>query len=523
MAFPRESGILLHPTSLPGPHGIGDFGEDAFRFIDWLERAGQRLWQVMPLGPTGVGNSPYSSLSAFAGNPLFVSLEWLVGDGLLTPDELRVDLPFPGHTVDYDRVVPFRMDRLRRAYASFQTGAAPDLYDAFEAYLHEAPVWLHDFAMFVAIKDALGGGWWLDWPLDIRTRQPDAMASWGDRLQDDIRFHSFVQFLFQHQWQRVRQYANERGIRIIGDIPIFVALDSADVWSSQDQFQIDAAGHPTFVAGVPPDYFSATGQLWGNPTYDWAAMKVTGYSWWVERLRATRAMVDIIRIDHFRGFAAAWHVPYGSETAEHGHWEKAPGGEVFAAVRRALGEFPVIVEDLGLITPDVVSLREILDLPGMDVLHFAFDGDPDNMYLPHNVRRHSVMYTATHDNQTTVGWFAGLGEDDRNRVRHYLGHAADDIAWDLLRLAWASVAHTAIAPMQDILRLGDESRMNTPATSTGNWAWRMTPEQLDPLLANGVRDMTQAYGRTADAGHERGANPWDYTDPQSGIDATQSW
>lgn len=523
MEFPRESGVLLHPASLPGPHGIGDFGDPAFRFVDWLAHAGQRLWQVMPLGPTGFGNSPYSSVSAFAGNPLFISLEWLAGDGLLTSDDLHVDPPFPDGTVDYDRVAPFRMKCLRRAWARLQEGAASGLKGEFEAWLQEPPVWLRDFAMFVSIKDALGGGWWLDWPLDIRTRTDEAMADWSTKVADDIVFHSFVQFLFQQQWGEVRRYANERGIRIIGDIPIFVALDSADVWANQDQFQLDEQGHPIFVAGVPPDFFSETGQLWGNPTYDWAAMKANGYAWWVERLRATREMVDIVRIDHFRGFAAAWHVPASDETAAGGHWQQAPGGEVFAAARRSLGDFPVIVEDLGIITPDVIALRQILGFPGMNVLHFAFDGDPANMYLPHNVSRHSVTYTATHDNQTTIGWFAGLPEEGRQRVRHYLGHHADDIAWDLLRLAWASVSDTAIAPMQDILRLGDEARMNTPATATGNWAWRMVPAQLDFSLAEGVRDLTQAYGRTADAAEEQGANPWDYTDPASGITATRSW
>jgi len=286
---------------------------------------------------------------------------------------------------------------------------------------------------------------------------------------------------------------------------------------------MDAHGRPTFVAGVPPDFFSSGGQLWGNPTYNWPAMKANGYAWWVERLRATREMVDVVRIDHFRGFGAAWHVPFGDTDATGGHWEIAPGGEVFAAVRRELGEFPVIVEDLGIITPDVVALREILGFPGMNVLHFAFDGDPANMYLPHNHQRNSVTYTATHDNQTSVGWFGSIPESDRQEVRHYLGHAAEDIAWDLLRVAWSSVSNTAISPMQDVLRLGDEARMNTPATSAGNWAWRMLPSQLDASLADGLRDLTMTYGRTAGAGAPRGENPWDYTDPASGMTAIKTW
>ena len=523
MEFPRESGILLHPTSLPGPHGVGDFGNSAFRFVDWLERAGQRLWQVMPLGPTGFGDSPYSSPSAFAGNPLLVSLEWLHGDGLLVDEDIHPVHPFPEHVVDFDSVTPFRMNALRRAFDRLESGTSPGLKSEFDEFVNSPPVWLHDYALFVSIKKDLGGGWWLDWPKDIRTRQPAAITEWSEKLATDIRFHSFVQFLFLRQWGEVRKYANDRGIRVIGDIPIFVALDSADVWANQDQFQLDSEGRPRFVAGVPPDFFSKTGQLWGNPTYDWSRMKEDGYAWWVERLRATRTVVDIVRIDHFRGFGAAWHVPAGDPDATGGHWEVAPGGEVFAAAMRELGEFPVIVEDLGIITPDIVTLREILNFPGMNVLHFAFDDDPANMYLPHNVKRNSVTYTATHDNQTSVGWFGSLSDAERQSVRHYLGHHADDIAWDLLRLAWASVSNTAIAPMQDVLRLGDEARMNTPATASGNWAWRMLPSQLDPLLADGMRDITRTYGRTADVAPSSGKNPWDYTDPHSGISATRSW
>jgi 4-alpha-glucanotransferase len=523
MTFPRESGILLHPTSLPGPHGVGDFGDGAFRFIDWLSRAGQRLWQVMPLGPTGFGDSPYSSPSAFAGNPLFISLEWLKGDGLLSDEDLAGGGEFPVGRVDYERVTPFRNDVLRKAFDRMEQGSAPEIRDGFDAYLADEPSWLDDYALFVTIKADLGGGWWLDWPLDVRTKQASALEPYRQRLAGDIRFHKFVQFLFQRQWGAVRSYANDHGIRIVGDIPIFVALDSADVWASQSEFQLDEEGRPTFVAGVPPDFFSESGQLWGNPTYDWPTMKANGYRWWVDRLRATRDMVDIVRIDHFRGFGAAWHVPFGDDTAINGHWEIAPGGEVFAAVRRELGDFPLVVEDLGIITPDVVSLREILGFPGMNVLHFAFDGDPSNNYLPHNHVRNAVTYTATHDNQTTVGWWSSIAEEERERVRRYLGHAVDDVAWDMLREAWASPSNTAISPMQDILRLGDEARMNTPATATGNWAWRLTFDQLDPALADGLRNLTSAYGRIPGEGVEQGENPWDYTNPASGVSATKNW
>lgn len=523
MQFDRESGILLHPSSLPGRHGIGDFGEGAFRFLDWMASAGQRLWQVMPLGPTGFGDSPYSSPSAFAGNPMFVSLDWLKGDGLLTDDDLAPADAFPLGTVDYHQVVPFRMSMLRRAFDRLGDGAAPDLHAAFSSYLDQEPGWLDDFAAFVAIKQHFGGGWWLDWPLDIRTRAQAALNRFRTDLATDIRFAKFVQFLFQRQWSEVRAYARNRGIRIIGDIPIFVALDSADVWANQTQFNLTDDGHPTLVAGVPPDYFSATGQRWGNPTYNWPVMKADGYRWWVERMRATRDMVDIVRIDHFRGFAAAWHVPNEEETAQNGHWEIAPGGEVFSTIRRALGEFPVIIEDLGLITPDVTALREVLGFPGMNVLHFAFDGDPANAYLPHNHRRHSVTYTATHDNQTTIGWWQGISEPERETVRRYLGHAVLDPAWDLIRVALNSASNTVILPMQDVLRQDDRARMNTPSTVAGNWAWRIHQHDLDPALASGLRVQTSAYGRIPEEMAARGTNPWDYTDPHSGVIAEKRW
>lgn len=524
MTFPRESGILLHPTSLPGPHGIGDFGDASYRFVEWLDRAGQRLWQVMPLGPTGFGDSPYSSPSAFAGNPLLVSLAALERDGLLSSEELEEETGFPVEPVDYERVTPFRMEMLRRAFDRMEGGDTADLREGFEEYLRNEPFWLDDYALFVAIKEDLGGGWWLDWPADIRSAESGAIQTWREKLSTEIRFHKFVQFLFRRQWNDVRAFANERGIRIVGDIPIFVALDSADVWANQGEFQFDQeTGTPTFVAGVPPDFFSESGQRWGNPTYDWKVMKENGYRWWIERLRATRDMVDVVRIDHFRGFGAAWHVPFDEETAENGHWEVAPGGEVFAAVRKELGAFPVIVEDLGIITPDVVALREILGFPGMNVLHFAFDGDPTNAYLPHNHARNSVTYTATHDNQTSVGWWASADEKEREQARRYLGHPVNDVAWDLLRVAWASASNTAIAPMQDVLRLGDEARMNTPATASGNWAWRLTWDQLDMALADGLRNLTSAYGRIPGDGVESGENPWDYTDPASGVTAEKLW
>ena len=522
MHFPRESGILLHPTSLPGDFGIGDFGDSAFRFVDWLESAGQRLWQVMPLGPVGFGDSPYSSPSAFAGNSLMISLSSLKGDGLLTDQDLADALEFPAGSVDWEHVRPWRDDKLRLAYSRLNDSGM--LMAEFTRFIDLAPQWLRDYCLFISVKQHFGGGWWLDWPEDIRSREGAAVEQYTMELASEIRYQSFLQFLFQRQWHALRTYANGKGIRVIGDIPIFVALDSADVWANQSQFNFDSeTGKPTWVAGVPPDYFSPTGQLWGNPTYNWPAMFEDDFSWWVDRLRTTRDLVDIVRIDHFRGFGAAWHVPGEDETAANGHWEKAPGAEVFSAARRAIGEFPVIVEDLGLITADVVTLREILGFPGMNVLHFAFDGDPANNYLPHNHKRNSVTYTATHDNQTTVGWWESQSEEDRDKVRHYLGHTVEDPAWDLLRMGLASPSNTCIIPMQDVLRLGDEARMNTPATSYGNWSWKMTPGQLDFALAEGLRDLTSTYGRIADDYPPRSVSEFDYVSPSSGITATRSW
>lgn len=513
MTFPRESGVLLHPTSLPGPHGIGDFGEHAFRFVDWLSAAGQRLWQIMPLGPTGYGDSPYSSPSAFAGNPLLVSLAWLRDDGLLTNDDIASSPEFPAGHVDFGAVTTFKDRMLRLAFGRFETAGATSPDSDFNRFCIDESWWLDDFALFMALKLANEMRGWRHWDASIRLRQPDALEQAANILAEEIRYFKFVQFQFQRQWLELRGYANVCGVRIVGDIPIFVAEDSADVWANQSQFKIDVDGRASAVAGVPPDPFSATGQIWGNPLYDWRIMRDDDFLWWRRRIGRTFQLVDIVRIDHFRAFAAAWVVPAGAATAALGHWERSPGGDVFAAIRREFGDVPVIVEDLGVITPDVVTLREILGFPGMNVLQFAFENDPGNVYLPHNYRENSVVYTATHDNQTTVGWFESRPQHERLAIQRYLGRDGSDIAWDLIRIALSSTANTAIVSMQDVLRLGDEARMNMPGLALGNWSWRCREDQLAAELADGLRDLTWMYGRLAQEGQRRGANPWDYTEP----------
>lgn len=511
----RVSGVLLHPTSFPGPHGIGDLGPAAFRFVDWLARARQRRWQVMPLGPTGHGDSPYASPSAFAGNPLLISLEWLAGDGLLEPDDFAKMPEFHAWEVQFDRVSEFKLPLLRRAYERFNEGRAESQLEAFERFRIAEAYWLDDYALFMACKAAFGGASWNEWDEPLRTRKVSALNAARDEFQDEIRFQQFVQFQFLRQWSELKRYANERDIRIIGDIPIFVALDSADTWANQKLFKLDDQGQPTVVAGVPPDYFSPTGQLWGNPHYDWDAHAKTRYRWWIDRVRAILQQVDIIRIDHFRAFAAAWAVPAGSETAKPGCWVRGPGAAIFRAIRRSLGDVEFIAEDLGIITPDVTELRLELNIPGMKVLQFAFGDDPDNMYLPHNYEHDSVVYTATHDNQTTIGWFQGLDEATKHAVQRYLGRDGSDIAWDLIRTALASVSDTAIVPLQDVMRLGDEARMNTPGRLGGNWSWRYSEHQLHDGLAEGLGELTTIYGRRKRHAVERGYDPYDYTAPDT--------
>jgi 4-alpha-glucanotransferase len=511
----RQSGVICHPTSFPGSHGIGDFGEAAFRYVDWLARGRQTLWQLLPLGPIGLGNSPYASPSAFAGNELLISLPWLVGDGLLDPGLLDDAPPFSTSYVDYDEIRAFKQPLLREAFDHFRRGAAPDYRPAFDAFREEQAAWLDDYSTFMALKSAHGGVAWSAWPAGVALRKRDVLAAAKERLRDEIRFQEFTQFLFHRQWSEVRRYANQLGIAVVGDLPIFVAYDSADVWAHRDLFRLDRQGLPTVVAGVPPDAFTAEGQFWGNPIYDWTRSAETGYAWWIDRVRSSLRQVDLLRIDHFRAFAASWVVPAGAPTAAAGHWEQGPGRAIFDAMERTLGELSFIVEDLGLITPDVVALREELGFPGMKVLQFAFDSGATNAYLPHNYIPESVVYTGTHDNQTTIGWFRTLPDPVRASVQRYLGRDGSDIAWDLIRTALASIADRAIAPLQDVMRLDDDARMNTPGSSTGNWAWRYAPHQLHEGLADGLRELTETYGRSGASELPRGHDPYDYTAPDA--------
>jgi 4-alpha-glucanotransferase len=502
MHFPRASGILLHPTSLPGPWGIGDLGTSAYHFVDFLVAAAQQLWQILPLGPTGYGDSPYQCFSAFAGNPLLVSFEPLVNAGLLSYDEIRAAAQPYGealspHRVDYGAVINFKLPLLRESFTRMRAGAAPELAAQFADFCRAHAGWLDDYALFMALKDAHGGASWDTWEPDLRTRKAAALRNARKELAEPIALQQYLQFLFFAQWMPLKAYANERGIKIIGDAPIFVAYDSADVWANPKLFFLDDDGKPTVVAGVPPDYFSATGQLWGNPLYRWDRMAKDGYAWWIARLRQTLSAVDILRLDHFRGFEAYWEVPATETTAINGRWVKGPGAAFFADVRDVLGDLPIIAEDLGLITPEVDELRTSLDLPGMKVLQFAFGDDAKNIYLPHNYERSTVVYTGTHDNDTTIGWFHTAPEHERENAQRYLGRDGSDIAWDLIRLAQMSVADMAVFPLQDVFRLDSHARMNTPGRADGNWTWRYTAEQLDAGLAFGLRVLTATYGRLA--------------------------
>ncbi len=494
----RSCGILLHPTSLPGPSGVGDIGEAALEFVRFLAEARQGIWQVLPLGPIGKANSPYDSSSAFAGNPLLVAENWLVKHDLVSCDDIEPDLISDDH-VDFV-AARARKDRvLKRAFERFTERRPEDMVRRLEEFRRRESSWLDDFALFNALTDYHEGASWWEWPEALTRRDPDALAHARVEVHDAVRFHEFVQFLFDVQWHELRLRANHSGIRIMGDIPIYVSLDSSDVWANQRIFVLDEDCRPTVIAGVPPDYFSETGQLWGNPCYRWGELRRSGYRWWIERFRRTFSLTGMVRVDHFRAFEDGWQVPADETTAINGMWVPGPGSELFSEVRRALGKLPIVVEDLGMITDDVHELRRTLGYPGMKVLQFAFGDDNRNPYLPHNFEANTVVYTGTHDNNTTVGWYEGLEDSIRERVIKYAGGCNEGVNWALIRLAYLSVASTAIVPAQDLVGLGADSRMNTPGTVENNWAWRMKAGSLSDDIALRLRDLTNLYRRGSQA------------------------
>ncbi|NEO56268.1 MAG: 4-alpha-glucanotransferase [Okeania sp. SIO3B5] len=497
MPLSRASGILLHPTSFPSRFGIGDLGNEAYNFVNFLRDSGQQIWQILPLGPTGFGNSPYLAYSAMAGNPLLISPDKLQDRGLLSEEDLS-DLPeFPNDRVDFDLVREFKHSILKKAYDNFKTKESEEKQAFYDLCASKA-FWLDDYAFYMALKQAHQGASWHTWDLEIAHRQPAALEEWQQRLADEIQYHKFVQFEFFQQWDELKSYANEQGIKIFGDIPIYVAHDSADVWAHPEIFCLDGeTGEASLMAGVPPDYFSETGQLWGNPVYQWDRLEQEDFLWWVQRIQSMLNKVDLIRIDHFRGLKAYWAVPKGEATAINGEWVDAPGEAFFETINEKLGSLPIIAEDLGLITPDVEELRDRFEFPGMKVLHFAFDSGPENPYLPYNYASPNwVVYTGTHDNNTTVGWFNNRTPEEQERVTRFLGcTCGSGIHWDLIRVAMSSVASMAIFPLQDIFGFGEETMMNKPGVPEGNWSWRYQSEILTPEVSDRLKEVTQIYGR----------------------------
>jgi 4-alpha-glucanotransferase len=503
MRLERSCGVLLHPTCLPGPYGIGDLGPAAHTYLEWLARAGARWWQVLPLSPAGPGWSPYAATSTFAGNTALVSPELLIQDGLLEPSDLA-DMPqLSPFKVEYERVVPWKGSLLQKAFQRFSKKPGAKIESAFAAFREESAWWLSEYSAFAALKRAYRGAPWYDWPEDLALHRSEPLAAWVGRHRRELLFEEFSQFLFFSQWRALREKARSLGISILGDVPIYVAGDSAEVWANRPLFQLDARGRALFVAGVPPDYFSETGQLWGNPLYDWDALEATGYAWWIARLRATLELVDAVRVDHFRGFAAYWEVPAGQKTAVIGRWVPGPGRRLFDAIRAALGDLPLVAEDLGVITEDVIALRDGLGLPGMAVLQFAFSPSPRSTMVPYLLRRNVVVYTGTHDNNTTLGWYLGdAPPQEKDFVRRYLGTDGHEIHWDMIRLALSTVADLAIVPHQDIAGLGGDCRMNTPATAKGNWQFRLTDWMLSEALRDRLAGLAWVYGRTGAGGPE---------------------
>lgn len=495
-SFQRSAGILLHPSSLPGPYGIGDLGQAAYQWLDFLKEADQKLWQVLPLGPTGYGDSPYQCFSAFAGNPYLISLDKLLDDRLLAD----VDIVYPDLSedkVDFGAMIPWKLSLLESSFKRFSK-ASEALKEEFQQFCLEKASWLEHYALFMALKEYHGGVAWNAWPKAFRDRDETALTAWQVTHSQTIEKYKYYQWLFFRQWLELKAYAHSLDIQIIGDIPIFIAYDSADTWANPSLFYLDSKGNPTVVAGVPPDYFSATGQRWGNPLYRWERMQAQGFQWWIDRFTATYELVDIVRLDHFRGFEAYWEIPASEATAVKGRWLKGPGQALFDALRSAFGDkLAIIAEDLGVITPEVEALRDNNGFPGMKVLQFAFGSDASDPYLPHNYSPNSVVYSGTHDNDTSLGWYSQTPEVEKDFARRYLARDGSDIAWDLIRLAYASPAVFSIVPLQDVLRLDSSARMNTPGSAANNWSWRFRFEDIGYWLAPNLADITEVYGRSS--------------------------
>jgi 4-alpha-glucanotransferase len=496
----RTAGVLLHVSSLPSETGIGNLGDGARRYIDFLDASGMSIWQICPLGPTGYGDSPYQCFSAFAGNPYFIDLQPLVAEGLVTDDEFARLAALPRDHVDYGAVYNTLWPLLRAAYERFKASKKKQFldYGSLAKFRQIQALWIEDFALFLALKEHFGGVCWLDWPTGYRDAASARTQDIPDEVVDTAEAHVFYQYIFYAQLTRLRAYAGSKGVEIMGDAPIFVALDSADVWANPELFQLKKNGQPKAVAGVPPDYFSADGQLWGNPLYDWAAHETTNFAWWIERVRSNLEFYDIVRLDHFRGFESYWSVPAGETTARKGKWIPAPGLKLFEAIHEACPGAKLVAEDLGVITDEVNELRKATGLPGMAVLQFAFGGEADNAYLPHNYDRNCVVYSGTHDNDTSLGWYRSLDEATQDHIRRYLGVSGEAIAWDLIRAAIRSSAHLAVFPLQDLLSLGTEARLNMPGSPVGNWQWRYLPHQLDQLQNDSapyLREQLKLYGR----------------------------
>lgn len=492
----RKQGILLPISSIPSTYGIGTFGKESYRFVDFLEKSGNRLWQILPLGPTGYGDSPYQSFSTFAGNPYYIDLELLIEEELLTKEICdSYDFGDNEHYVDYEKIYLSRFKVLKIA---FENAKKQGLMEApeYQKFITDNAYWLDDYALYMAVKNAFGGVCFMEWDEDIRLRKAAALRKYRKKLSDEIAFYCFQQYLFAKQWKELKAYANKKGIEIVGDIPIYVAFDSADTWANPKLFQLDKEGRPIGVAGCPPDCFSETGQLWGNPLYDWKYHKKTGYEWWMQRIAYCYQLYDVLRIDHFRGFDEYWFVPYGDPTAQNGHWEKGPGYELFAVMKKKLGKKKVIAEDLGFLTPSVIRLVKKTGYPGMKILQFAFDAGNDSEYLPHNYDKNCVVYTGTHDNDTTVGFIQNMPEKDQKFAKKYLGHKNDKkLCFEIIRAALSSCADTAIIPMQDYLELDGSARINIPSTLGCNWKWRMDKDALDPKLAKKIYKMAKLYAR----------------------------